>query len=294
LGKEDTVAHLEKFLVSDKRPHREVLEQRNILYSNDSLHEATKGLENANKKKVLTSLLKRGSKMNKIKKDGKYKGEGAWGAFGLDWKILIAKEEHKPYGDIPYIVTQCVDYLEKNGLEKQGLFRIAGKFVEKDDLRSLCKTGFEKLNLEKYEVHVVASVLKQYIRELPEPLFPYETYDSLMALTDIKDLKERMINLVELVKQIPPDNTRFLNYLFTFLSKVAKHSDINLMTSANLGIIFAPNLLKPKVDTLDTAMGNAQRGVEMLATFIEWGGLTKPVGSTSIPATKQQHLTNQQ
>ena len=37
-----------------------------------------------------------------------------------------------------------------------------------------------EIDLSEYPIHVMTSVMKQFLRELPEPLMTYELYDELM------------------------------------------------------------------------------------------------------------------
>ena len=43
-----------------------------------------------------------------------------------------------------------------------------------------CISEHEKVDLEEYHIHVIASVTKTYLRELPEPLLTYDLYDDFL------------------------------------------------------------------------------------------------------------------
>ena len=70
------------------------------------------------------------------------------------------------------------------GLEAEGLFRISGGASRlqhcKDELDRGVVPDFAHWN----DPHVVAGLLKQYVRELPEPLIPFEQYDDFLALNE--------------------------------------------------------------------------------------------------------------
>lgn len=74
--------------------------------------------------------------------------------------------------NVPIIVERCTQAVESmGGLEKEGIYRISGR---QSNINAL-KIEFEKdenVNLDSIDVFTIASVLKVYLRELEEPLFP--------------------------------------------------------------------------------------------------------------------------
>jgi hypothetical protein len=65
----------------------------------------------------------------------------------------------------------CITLLMRHGLHEEGLFRIAGGSSRVKRLRSSIDSGCfsQKLIPEYQDVHVLASALKMYLRELPDP-----------------------------------------------------------------------------------------------------------------------------
>ena len=58
-----------------------------------------------------------------------------------------------------------------NYLFSKGLFRMAGSRVKMNRLISCLNAGYlDVIDLSDYDVHCLASVLKQYIRDLPDSL----------------------------------------------------------------------------------------------------------------------------
>jgi hypothetical protein len=97
------------------------------------------------------------------------------------------------------------------------------------------------------DVHAVAGLLKLYLRELPEPLFPYEFYtDVLETHSKDTDQQQKVQRLKEIVTRLPEENQIILRYLCGFLARVVEFSSVNKMNKQNLGIIFGPNLLRKK------------------------------------------------
>jgi len=59
-----------------------------------------------------------------------------------------------------------------------------------------------------------------------------------------------------LKNDVPPSNRAIIEYLFSFLHVVSTHSTQNRMSASNLSIVFAPNIIKPEVETLETSLSS--------------------------------------
>jgi hypothetical protein len=94
----------------------------------------------------------------------------------------------------------------------------------------------------------VGSLLKLYLRELPEPLVPFDGYSFFQSA--VKKLSIGMEAAVEDLQRallhLPKVNINVLKYLVRFLSEIQDHSEDNKMTALNLATVFGPNILRPR------------------------------------------------
>ncbi|XP_029903147.1 rho GTPase-activating protein 11A-like isoform X3 [Myripristis murdjan] len=114
----------------------------------------------------------------------------------------------------------------------------------------------------------VASLIKQFCRELPEPLFPSELHDALLKAQELPTLQERTSAIQLLSCLLPARNASCLHYLFNFLSKISQRCADNLMTSSNLAVVFTPCLLPPP-NKAEMSEDRLELRVLVLRTFIE-------------------------
>ena len=98
-------------------------------------------------------------------------------------------------------------------------------------------------------MHSVASLLKLYLRELPEPLLTYSLSPAFLAAaaTYRKDPASGMDKIQSAVSRLPLGNAVVLRYLCQFLAEVVAKSDVNKMTLPNIATVFAPNFLASSV-----------------------------------------------
>jgi len=54
-----------------------------------------------------------------------------------------------------------------------------------------------------------------------------------------------------LLKKLPTLNYKVLDFVMEFARQVSEHSDKNKMKPSNIAICLSPNLLRPKVETID-------------------------------------------
>ncbi|XP_028296098.1 rho GTPase-activating protein 11B-like [Gouania willdenowi] len=206
--------------------------------------------------------------------------------YGVSVKILEKKKERSlmsatkifgvPLGNSPrcyvaefglvpcFLVDACSFLLERAGTV--GLFRKPGSLPRIKILRDKLNGGEGCLSTAlPYDV---ATLIKQFCRELPEPLFPSELHASLLEAQGLPRLQDRTEALQLLSCLVPARSASCLHYLFDFLSKVSQRCTENLMTSSNLATIFAPCLLPPPNMT-EMSEGRLELRVLVLRTFIE-------------------------
>lgn len=104
-----------------------------------------------------------------------------------------------------------------------------------------------------HNVHEVATLLKMYFRELPDPVVPTTHYNHMLEAS-VKAHPEFVEETRNSVAQFPKINCTCLRLLFAFLLRVSLCSSDNKMTTENLGIVFAPNLLRAPNATEMTVM----------------------------------------
>jgi len=139
--------------------------------------------------------------------------------------------------------------MEKQANNIQGIFRLSGSAQHIQQLRKDFDKG-EDVNLNEVDdPHVVAALLKLYLREMPDPPFPFALYDKLIEThTTYKD--QALAKLTSLIDQeLPIENKNLLRFLLKILHNVESNNVINKMTSSNLSIVFAPNMIRGPRET---------------------------------------------
>ncbi|KAF2665985.1 hypothetical protein BT63DRAFT_416413 [Microthyrium microscopicum] len=156
---------------------------------------------------------------------------------------------------IPAVVYRCIEYLRAmKAVDEEGLFRLSGSNVTIKGLRERFQVegDVNLLEGEYYDIHAVASLLKLYLRELPNSILTRDLHMEFLELNKIKDPQnkdkethEKVLGASMLMQKVPEPNYYLLKALCSFLMEVAGNSDRNKMTVRNLGIVFAPTLNLP-------------------------------------------------
>ncbi|NXK45864.1 RHGBA protein, partial [Chauna torquata] len=136
-----------------------------------------------------------------------------------------------------FLVDAC-EYLEGHA-HTEGLFRKSGSLVRLKALKSKLDQGENCLSAAL--PCDVAGLLKQFFRELPEPILPPHLQEGLVKAQQLGNEKKTATVLISCLMN---DRTiEALRYFFNFLRAVSLRSNENRMDSSNLAVIFAPNLL---------------------------------------------------
>lgn len=145
--------------------------------------------------------------------------------------------------DIAFVIEECVTFLYKEAMDVQGLFRLAGSAAKIRKLIAEFDAGLVDLAEFGSDVHIVAGSLKQYLRELPEPLMTFSLYNEWIQAHGIQDNGARLQQYWSIVEKMPPLYKANLRYLVKFLGKLSENSEVNKMSASNIAIVIAPNII---------------------------------------------------
>ncbi|XP_072253068.1 rho GTPase-activating protein 6-like isoform X1 [Leuresthes tenuis] len=180
------------------------------------------------------------------------------------------------FRQVPRIVDLCCQHLENYGLQTVGIFRVGSSKKRVRQLREEFDQGLEVHMDEEHSVHDVAALLKEFLRDMPDPLLTRELYTAFIN-TLLLDYSDQQSAIQLLIFLLPPCNSDTLQHLLYLLSTVSMHAEDSLdskgreisgnkMTSLNLATIFGPNLLhKQKNSDKEFAVQSFARAEESAA-----------------------------
>uniref|UniRef100_A0A8C9WT52 Rho GTPase-activating protein 26 n=1 Tax=Scleropages formosus TaxID=113540 RepID=A0A8C9WT52_SCLFO len=156
------------------------------------------------------------------------------------------------------IIKKFIHAVETRGIDEQGLYRIVGVNSRVQKLLSLAmdpKTCADvELDNSEWEIKTITSALKYYLRMLPTPLMTYQLQRNFIQAAKLDNPEARILEVQSLVHRLPEKNRQMLELLMKHLANVASHHQENLMTVANLGVVFGPTLLRPQEETVAAIM----------------------------------------
>ncbi|KAK2719040.1 unconventional myosin-IXAa-like isoform X2 [Artemia franciscana] len=151
----------------------------------------------------------------------------------------------RPGFKIPILVEKLISSIELVGLYTEGIYRKSGVNSKVHQLKRSIEEDLNSVNFLDYPVHVLTSVLKSYLRELPEPVISNDVYEDLLRAIDISDSKERVSTLFTTLKKLPQANYDLMERLVFHLARVAQNEGTNRMSPNALAIILTPCILRP-------------------------------------------------
>ncbi|XP_053559359.1 rho GTPase-activating protein 24 isoform X4 [Bombina bombina] len=198
-----------------------------------------------------------------------------WAPFGggiFGQKLEDTVRYEKRYGThlAPMLVEQCVDFIRQRGLTEEGLFRLPGQANLVKELQDAFDCGEKPSFDSNTDIHTVASLLKLYLRELPEPVIPFSKYEDFIncAKQLSKEEEAGVAELTKQVKSLPPVNYNLLKYICRFLDEVQSYAGVNKMSVQNLATVFGPNILRPKIEDPMTIMEGTVVVQQLMAVMI--------------------------
>ncbi|XP_072138219.1 unconventional myosin-IXAa isoform X1 [Mobula birostris] len=174
-----------------------------------------------------------------IKCSKKYEPELSSRQFGVEVSRLTNDER-----TVPLVVEKLINYIEMHGLYTEGIYRKSGSTNKIKELKQGLDTDINSMNLDEYSIHVIASVFKQWLRDLPNPLMTYELYDEILRAMGLQDRKEMIQGVYSIIDQLSRTHINTLERLIFHLVRIALQEETNRMSSNALAIVFAPCIIR--------------------------------------------------
>ncbi|KAL1781487.1 ralA-binding protein 1 [Sigmodon hispidus] len=120
---------------------------------------------------------------------------------------------------LPAVLHESIDYTEKHGMKCEGIYRVSGIKSKVDELKAAYDRE-ESPNLEYYEPNTVASLLKQYLRDLPENLLTKELMPRFEEACRRTTKMEKVQEFQRLLKELPECNHLLISWLIVHVDHV--------------------------------------------------------------------------
>ncbi|KAE8629645.1 hypothetical protein XENTR_v10000554 [Xenopus tropicalis] len=143
---------------------------------------------------------------------------------------------------LPQSIQLAMRYLRSQCLDQVGLFRKSGVKSRILALREISENNNDSLTYEGQSAYDVADMLKQYFRDLPEPLLTSKLSETFLQIYQYVPKEQRLQAIKAAIMLLPDENREVLQTLLYFLSDVAAAVDENQMTPTNLAVCLAPSL----------------------------------------------------
>ncbi|OXB83715.1 UNVERIFIED_CONTAM: hypothetical protein H355_013070 [Colinus virginianus] len=159
--------------------------------------------------------------------------------FGQPLAIICGEDD-----TLPQPVQDLLTILYVKGPSTEGIFRKAANEKARKELKEDLNKG-GNVDLESKTVHLLAVVLKDFLRNIPSKLLSDDLYDKWMLALEKPTKQEKIEELKEVADKLPRPNLVLLKHLLSVLHRISQNSDTSRMDANNLAICVGPNMLSP-------------------------------------------------
>ncbi|XP_068186455.1 stAR-related lipid transfer protein 13 isoform X2 [Antennarius striatus] len=143
---------------------------------------------------------------------------------------------------LPLCLQQALSHLRTHCLDQVGLFRKSGVKSRIQTLRQLCELSPDAVSYEDQSAYDVADMVKQFFRDLPEPLLTSKLGETFLHIYQYVPKEQRLQAVRAAILLMPDENREVLQTLLYFLHDVTSMVEENQMTAMNLAVCLGPSL----------------------------------------------------
>lgn len=184
------------------------------------------------------------------------------GLFGVPLDVVVRREGSPRL--IPILVQKCIHEIEVRGINVIGIYRVCGSAKKKKKLHDEFETASALVDLsyDNYpDINIITGVLKDYLRELPDPLMPPSLVERLLSILCGSSPDDPVCNgdnAISVMEGLGHNKQETVEYILDHLKNVMIHSERNKMTPYNIAVCFGPVLISSGKE--DGRGGRGSRG----------------------------------
>jgi hypothetical protein len=164
-----------------------------------------------------------------------------WQVWNVDLDILMRHPFNK--GEtVPLLFRKCIQRVQKEGPLTEGIFRINGSKVRKDELKREWNSGF-KVEFDEYHIPDITDLMKDFVRNLPHRLCPTKVFNGIKAKLDYPAKKQSQI-FAKVLNKLPVYDRNMIVEIILLLKYLLPHQNVTKMDEKNLAICWSPNLFE--------------------------------------------------
>ena len=165
-------------------------------------------------------------------------------------------------------MSKCIHAVELYGMTYEGIYRKTGGMGQTKLITQHFESGedFDLEDVDKFnDLAATTSCLKNFFRNLPNPLFTHELHEDFVAAVELSDGEARVGALEKALYRLPEAHFYTARMLMGHLHRIHLQSSVNKMTPANLGVVFGPTLLRSADPSREFSdMGHKAKVVELM------------------------------
>ncbi|XP_056395242.1 stAR-related lipid transfer protein 8 isoform X3 [Hyla sarda] len=152
---------------------------------------------------------------------------------------------------LPQSIQQAMRYIRSQCLDQVGIFRKSGVKSRIQILRQINESSPDNVSYVGQSAYDVADLLKQYFRDLPEPIFTSKLTDTFLQIYQHVPKDQRLRAVQAAILLMPDENREVLQTLLYFLSDISSAQE-NQMTPGNLAVCLAPSVFHLNISKKET------------------------------------------
>ncbi|KAL2734532.1 hypothetical protein V1477_013709 [Vespula maculifrons] len=147
--------------------------------------------------------------------------------------------------NVPVILDKCINFISTHGIMSEGIYRRSGSSSAVIKLLEAFRRDAWAIQITRgsYTEHDVATVLRRFLRDLPESLFPASIHNLLCRSSELSNENERIQIYRNLLTTLDPITSATIRRILAHLHYLSQQSSRNLMTVENLSAVWGPTLM---------------------------------------------------
>ncbi|XP_014255015.1 ralA-binding protein 1-like isoform X2 [Cimex lectularius] len=159
--------------------------------------------------------------------------------FGVPLSVAVERSKCHDGVDIPLIVRNCIDHVEETGLLAENVYKVSGIKSKVQQVRRMYN-NHEPVKISDFDLPVATSLVKQFLRELPEPVLTTELVGRFEEGSACNQVSERGDRFKTLISELPSCNRALLGWLLKHFDHVTQHEKFNKMNAQSISIVISP------------------------------------------------------